>query len=294
MKKLSAFWYVFKRSLTDPEYYRELLTASFSFSLKYLLALLFFVLLVKGLIFSLSLTALLPKMPTYVSEAKNVVREFYPKELTITINNGLLRTNVDEPYTIHFPKELGITDTDFAVIDTKSSVENYKKYKTVIFVTKNAVAYPDGNTENGYKVYPLSQIKRYVVLNSDVYQKMTSQILPYFNYAPQALIGLALVALIFFPVIGTVFYLSSMLIYLLILTVIVYFLARVMKNIYDYKTLYRISMHAITFSILFDLLKSFFGLSIPLTFVMPYLIWMLIVFNSLKGSYGNTAAGRSA
>lgn len=295
MKKLSAFWYVFKRSLTDPDYYNQLLKTSFTFSLKYLFALLFFTLLIRGLVLSLSMLSLLPQVPKYVGEAKSIVRNFYPSDLVITINNGTLRTNVDEPYTIPFPKQMNISDMSFAVIDTKGSVEDYKKYKTVLYVTKNAVAYPDSNSDsNGYKVYPFSNIKKYLIINHEVYLRLADKVIPYFNYAPQALTVLALVILILLPSLGSVFYLLSMLFSLLLLTLLTYVMSRLVKKPLDYQTLYRMGMHGVTFSILFDLLKTFFGLSIPLTFIMPFLIWMLIVLNSLKIPYGTNATPQRA
>lgn len=293
MKKLSTFWYSFKRSLTDPEYYGDILKAPFSFSLKYLFILLFLILLIRGIVLAISMSVLLPKVPQFVGQAKVVVRDFFPKELTVTLNNGTLRTNVDEPYTIPFPKQMGINDMTFAVIDTKSSVESYKNYKTLLFVTRNAIAYPDNNTSGGYKVYPLSDVKGYAVINRQVYQHLVDKVLPYLDYAPQVLIGFALAMLILLPTIGSVFYLSSVLFSLLLLTLVTYVISRLLKKPISYQSLYRLGMHGVTFSLLFDMLKSFFGISIPFTFSMSFFIWMLIVLNSLK-TYGNPTASQPA
>lgn len=289
MKKLKTFWYVFKRSLTEPEYYADVLKSSFSFSLKYLFFLLFLILLIKGIFFSVALSTLFPQLPQIQKQTKTTLKEFYPDELVLTINNGTLRTNVDEPYTIPFPKSLNVKDMSFAVIDTKATVEDFTNSKTLLFVTKNAIAYPDSNSSSGFRVQPLSDMKGYAVINRQTYDKILTVILPYVNYAPNLLIGIIVFMLVPFPLVGGILYFSWILVLLFFLTALSYIMARLIKKPTSYITLYHLGIHGITFSILFDFFKGFFGITIPFTFVMPFLIWMLIVLNNMKITYGRSS-----
>lgn len=293
MGKLKFFVRTFIRTLTEPGYYRDVHKASFSFSLKYLLMLLFLILFVKGLVFSFSLVSFIPKIPGYVEKGKRMVREFYPPELTITVNNGTLRTNVDEPYAIPFPKELNVKDMYFAVIDTKAPIDDAKKYKSVLFVNRNAVAYPDSENKGQYKVYFLTNQKGYFVANKTAYDRTVARILPLFDYAHYMIYFLMFASLLVLPLFGSVFYLGGVMIYLLVLAVLLYIVQRIMGKGLSYSDVYRLSMHGITFSLVFDMLKSIAGITIPFTYTVPFLIWMVLVFNSLKNNNGTSvqAAG---
>ena len=282
MRQLKTFFYSFRRSLADPEYYSHILKTPFSFSFKYIFFLVFLFIFARAFTVSLSLINFIPKLPQYVSQGKQIVKEFYPHELVLTFRDGALRTNVDEPYTIPFPKSLNVQDTSFAVIDTKSSIDNMKNYKTVLYVTKDAVAYPDNNADSGYKVRFFSDFRGYTVINRASYDRVINQLLPYFDYAPHLFIGLSFFVLLFLTVFGTFVYLPILLIQLLVLSVIIYLISKGMKKNLGYWEIYRLSLHGVTFSVLFDYFKNVFGISIPYTFVMPYLIWMTIVLSRLR------------
>ncbi len=290
MEKLKTFALTFKRSLTEPKYYNDILKAPFSFSLKYLFFLLFLVILVKGVAFSASIVSLFPKVPGFVATAKQTVREFYPPELTITVNDGTVRTNVDEPYTIPFPKRLNIRDLDFAVIDTNAPIDDAKKYRSVLFVNKNAVAYPDNENKGGYKVYFLNEHKGYFIINKTAYDRTTAKLLPYFDFAPYALYVLIAVSLIIAPVFGSLFTLSGTMFYLAFMSLFLWIVSKIMQRRVGYTDVIRLGMHAITFSLVFDLLKSLFNLDIPFTYTAPFIIWMLLVFNSLDKKHDPVAA----
>ena len=55
-----------------------------------------------------------------------------------------------------------------------------------------------------------------------------------------------------------------------------------MKVGLTYSQAFRLGLHGLTFSLLFDMLKSVMGVTIPYTYTAPFIIWMVIVFTQLK------------
>lgn len=282
MNKLKTFTKTLKKSLTNPGYYSHILSAPFSFSLKYLFALLFFIALIRGIVFSIAFIPTVPKIPGYIEESKQIIKNLYPLGLTVTINDGSLRTNVDEPYYIPFPARFNIKDMSLVAIDTKASVDSFKKYKTAFLVTKNALAYPDSDTKGSYKVYPFSDLKGYLIINRAAYERVINIIIPYFKYYPLAIAAIFVFLLFAVPIFGSIFALSGVLLYLLVLTLVTYLISKFMKLGLTYSQVFRLGIHGLTFSLLFSILKSLIGVTIPYTYTAPFILWMIIVFNQLK------------
>ena len=285
MNKLVTFAITLKRSLTDPKYYSDILSASFSFSFKYLFVLLFFIALIRGIVFSVAFIPIVPKIPGYVQESKQIIKSLYPAGLTVTIKDGSLRTNVDEPYYIAFPSRFNIKDMSLLVIDTRALVDAFKKYNTVFLVTKNALAYPDSDTKGGYKVYPFSDLKGFVIINREAYDRITTAILPYFTYYPFAISAIFIFLLLVVPVFGSFFALSGVLLYLLVLTLVTHLISKFMKLGLTYSQVFHLGIHGLTFSLLFNMFKSLTGITIPYTYTAPFILWMIIVFNQLKKTH---------
>lgn len=282
MNKLIAFANTLKKSLTNPGYYADILSAPFSFSLKYLFVLLFLIALIRGIVFSIAFIPTVPKIPGYIEESKQVIKNLYPPGLTVTIKDGSLRTNVDEPYYIPFPSRFNIKDMSLVAIDTKASVDSFKKYNTAFLVTKNALAYPDSDTKGSYKVYPFSDIKGFLIINRGAYDRVISVIIPYFKYYPFAVVAIFVFLLLVVPIFGSVFSLSGVLLYLLVLTLVTHLISKFMKLTLSYSQTFRLGIHGLTFSLVFNLFKSSMGITIPYTYTLPFILWMIIVFTQLK------------
>lgn len=282
MNKLKTFAITFRKSLTNPGYYSDILSAPFSFSLKYLFTLLFFIALIRGIAFSVAFIPTVPKIPGYIEESKQIIRNLYPQGLTVTIKDGSLKSNVDEPYYIPFPARFNIKDMSLVAIDTKASVDSFKKYNTAFLVTKNALAYPDSDTKGSYKVYPFSDIKGFVIINREAYDRIVNAIIPYFRFYPLGIVSIFIFLLLLVPVFGSLFSLAGALLYLLVLTLFTHLIAKLMKLQLSYSQPFRLGMHGLTFSLLFSMLKSLMGITIPYTYTAPFILWMIIVFAQLK------------
>lgn len=282
MGKLSTFSNTLKKSLTNPGYYSDILSAPFSFSLKYLFVLLFFIALIRGIVFSVAFIPTIPKIPGYVEESKQVIRSLYPPGLTVTIKDGSLRTNVDEPYYIPFPARFNIKDMSLVAIDTKASVDSFKKYNTAFLVTKNALAYTDSAKKGSYTVYPFSDVKGFVIINREAYDRIANVILPYFKYYQMAISAVFIFLLLVVPIFGSFFSISEVLLYLLVFTLVTHLISKFMKLGLSYSQVFHLSIHGLTFSLIFSLFKSLMGITIPYTYTAPFILWMIIVFTQLK------------
>lgn len=272
MRKIKNFLNTFKKSLTDLNYYKEIVKAPFRFSLKYLFFLLFVLTLISSLKIAVGLSFIIPKAPQLVTSAKEGIKSFFPAGLVVTVRNGELSTNVKEPYYIELPMLAGLKETHFITIDTKASVDDIQSLKTLILVTKKSAVIKDQN--NGLRVYPFSDIKETVVLDKDSYNQMVGKLLPYLDLLPRILTILLILAILVWPFVGAAFWLLGQLVYLLIVSLLLLLVVAIMKRKIRYSKIYQMSMHALTLPILIQFILSFFGIDLP--FLVPTAI--LVVF----------------
>lgn len=98
MRKLKLFGRVLWRSCTDPAYYKDLVRARASFSLKYLFVFAFLFSLVATVRYALVFASFVPNVPNYVALVKEKGAGWYPKDLVVTVKDGEVSTNAKEPY----------------------------------------------------------------------------------------------------------------------------------------------------------------------------------------------------
>ncbi len=123
------------RSLTDLDFYVEVLNTPLRKSLK--ITALFYVFL--GIVLAVFFT--LKTLPEASAHSSNAVDEFvlhYPQNLLITWQSPKLYTNVDEPLIIPFPKDAGIDESapkNLAIINTKT--EDVPENTNALFFISN-------------------------------------------------------------------------------------------------------------------------------------------------------------
>lgn len=285
MKKLNTFWNTFQNSLLDFNYYKDIAKASFWFSFKYLLFLLVCLSLVRSVQLGMRYSKVKNKIPSYISLGRNELIKLYPKELELRISNGKLFTNVKEPYFIEFPKILGNSEgKHLAVIDTKGVADNYPKYNTIILATRNALVYPDKQQGNisSTKMYYFSEVKRSLYIDYSLYSKLIQSMDPFMAKLPVYIDKLVIIGLFLFPFFGGLFWLFGVLFGLLFLTLLVWIMEKILKISFGYKTLFRLGMHGITWSVLFTFLLELTNQTVPNLFSIIFLAWMGFVLYKLK------------
>lgn len=286
MKKLKAFWYILRRSLLDPLYYKELLSVSFGFSYKYIWMLLTCLVVVGLIPIAGSYISYRSQIPSKLQEIKTTVLSLYPNELELRISNGKLYTNVDEPYAIPIPKSWGdMGKESLLVIDTSATVEDYPDTNAFMLATRNALVYPDrGSNAESYstRVFYFREIPRSIYMDKDRYETILYQLDPYIQKAPLIIDWVVAIIVIIAPWFGGLMWSVVVLIGLIFNTFFLYLTARILRLSYSYGQLYRLAMHGVTWSLLTQLLLTITKQEIPYASSVVFFLWMGVVFLSLK------------
>lgn len=279
-----AFYGHFQSSLFDFAYYRQVLNLDLAISFKYLATLLILVSFINGLAFSIILSSHLPQIPDFVAKAKSAILNFYPLELILTIKNGELSTNVNEPYYIDPPEIISIFNArteqavaHFLTIDTQSKIEDFASYKTVILVTKKAIAVSRGDGK--YETKSFSDIdpkNSGITIDQTKYSSTIGQLLPYLDYLKKATIVLIIIALVLWPPIGGTLYLLGKLLYLLPLAFAFYLLFKG-SGLLNFKKIYQLGLHALTWPIVINLVADLFGFNFSYFYSLFFIIWLYII-----------------
>jgi len=279
MKKLNTFWNTFQRSLLDPSYYKELAKVSFWFSFKYLFFLLACLSLIKSVQLGISFSTFRKNIPSFVTVGMKEMKAIYPKELELRISNGKLYTNVQEPYTIEFPKALGdMEGKHLAVIDTKGSADNYPKYNAIFLATRQALVFPDSqNGRESTQLYYFSELKRSLYIDYAQYTKIVKEIEPFAKKVPQFIDRFVAIGLLILPLLGGLFWAQSTLFGIVFLTLIVLVIDKIMKTNYGYKSLFLMGIHGATWSILFTFLMEMTNIKLGFVFNAIFIAWMTFV-----------------
>lgn len=281
--KLNTFARTFRKSLASLDYYQDILAAKFSFSLKYLFVLLFVSSLLIGLKMAAGAVKILPEVPGYVTEAKKVLNELYPKELKITVKDKKISTNVKEPYFVDYPDKETAQRLPFKhllVIDTQAKVDDFKKYQSFFLLTESSIVALDDQS-GGYKVIPLEEtfkdIPQGASLDKKIYDQMMNQVLPYLDSLPKFVRAGMFLGLLLFPFLNSALILVLQMLILVPTSFVFFLLARLLKKKLSYKNIYQLSMHGMTLPVIVSTAFSLANFSFPLASVAAFLIWMGIV-----------------
>jgi len=284
MEKLKRFFHNVWRSAVDFSYYKDIVQAPFSFSLKYIFFLLVIINLAGGVFFGLNLIKIIPQLPKISEDIKTTARSLFPSDLIININNGTVKTNVDEPYFIDFPENLKSRDNRYLhliTIDTKANIDEINTYKTIMLVTKNNLVYIDRNS--GYRVQPLSDIKGYYQIDKYVYNNILSKLLPYLRYLQAVIYIIIFTSIIIYPVAAASLDLSGKLIYLLFFCLILLVICRLLKISLNYKKIYQLSFHGLTIPIFISTLSAWFNFTLPpFSYSLIFLLIMTVILYQFK------------
>lgn len=284
-QKVKTFFSTARKSMIEPRYYKDIAKAPFSFSLKYLFALLTFITFGYMLPFAITLLVFIPQIPTFVEAARTTAADYYPEDLVLTLENGTLYTNVQEPYYLPFPGDIEL-DEDYShlvAIDTRASVEDYPDYNAMILLTDTHAVYVDrldtqgGDAGDSYKVYAFADgigdvAENSIVFDRSVYDEIVTNVSPLLNYVYPAAIALVILLITLLPFVVALGTLVGNLMYLAVVTVFLLLLAKLLKKKLDYNTLYRFSLHMNTVPVVVAML--FTGLGLELGGMWSFLMFL--------------------
>lgn len=292
MDKLKTFAKTFKSSATSLTYYKEVVRAPFSFSLKFFLFYFFiYSLLTAGVFFYKLSKNVLPVVKNFATNLPTKVESAYPDNLTITIEHGIVSTNVKEPYYIktedlakeflsdkYLPKDWEVKN--LLVIDTQGNAEDFPKYDTIFLLTEKSIAMVDNR--QGVRLFPLDQTAN-AIINKDLVKDLAKQIVPFVDnfvsyMTPTVFFSISLAILILAPL--------EKMIYLLNFAFIAWVISKIMRVKLGYWKCYQVGMHLVIIptTILGILALAKIHLPIPMLYTLVMTVLAILVLNRLKAS----------
>lgn len=265
-----------QRNIYNPDFYmKEVSKETFGEAFLYLLKYVAFLAGVLSL-FLISALAIFFFGGKY-SEMVSELTLLYPENLEITLSNGEVSTNVEEPYIIPFSEDIYSAEGDdfenFIVIDTKSPVtfESAQEYKTVALVGKNTFGIQNEN--GGFEIHTVPR---------DIQEALSR---PWIDEKVQMISGIVrgwgfLIIALCIPIFLFPSLVVGIMIYLVFAALFVWVVARVKGLSYGYKRSYIASMHLITLPQALSMAMPWVFFSIPL--FRTILIVVLAVLNLKK------------
>lgn len=277
MKKIKAFFYVAYKSIVSPKYYRELLKTNFDFSIKYYVVLI----LIAATITSVG-TYLIegPRAKRVVENVLSQIETSYPEDLVFTIKDGGWEVNKPLPLIFEFPKteikdggrfQQEPISKNLLVLDKNGTVEDLKKYDTIILVNESNVLIRKAGEPD---VMPLKDMPNTTLDKAKVMAATGNA---------RGLAGWVLpLAIILFAFSGAVVYYTVFRgIYIVVVGAIIFGLGKLMRTGVDFKKAVRVGIHSMTLPILVDIGLSLanLGAVVPFWFMV---LNLLIAFLALR------------
>lgn len=269
------------QSIYSPEFYRKVMHERFSFSLRYFISLL----LVLAVVLSIPLTVqLLPVARDAIGLTTSSILQAMPDDLVITLKEGKVTINKEEPFFIKMPQELRTSWEDalrkynvlpegeslplenLLVIDTQNdfSDERFRSHNTHFMLTRDS--FVAGAEE--LKIYPLNEIPDQSLDKAKVAEIASKTTSLGRWLAPMVVFGSFIVAL---------FIMALSFVYLLLGAFVVWAVAWARNVRITYKTAYQVGLHAVTLSLIFYALSVAFSGGVLEKSVPPLMIVLLAV-----------------
>jgi hypothetical protein len=272
-----------RASVYGPEYYASLAGKPLSYSIKYFFALIAWVAVVAAVIM---LFSIVPAVHSFLANASQKVIGYYPDGLQVAITNGKVSANVPQPYFLKLPAEFQTSASQ--AYDASSSPENllvvdakdpftmgeFQNDRTLFLLTGDSIVYAKDRQSQSLVVQSLGSISSLDITKGSV-ASFIQKAEPYFRLIEWA------VAILVPVVIFLAFALR--LLYLFIIALLIWILARMSKMNIGYGQAYRWGLHLVTLPLLVTtaLWLVVPGASIPFLFTVLTLIMAAV---NLKGS----------
>lgn len=242
-----------QKSIFGPDYYKSnVLAQPFTASFKYLIKVILLASLVGIIVFAFGV----PTFYTTVKKMVNTEIANFPDDLTISIKNGVASVNKPEPYSLKFANKIeekddAKTPDNILVVDTTKdfSLNTFAAYNTVALMTKTDLVMPKDD-KGSLQTVPLSKFGN-AEINKSFLSEIESKLIKFFP--------VIILFVMIFMYIGLFlgFFISTMFM-LLIYSFAIWLLAKVKGDKeFNYKSAYKVGMHATTILIIFTLLSVF-------------------------------------
>lgn len=274
MKKIKAFLYVFKQSISSFSYYKDILNTNFAFSIKYLAILSIFA----AITTSIGITSLeMPKITKFIEEKKPEIINIYPDNLELSSNNNEWSINQPQPYTIKMPNLLKDeevkTPENLIVFDQNGTLNDFEKLNTLVLVNKTNLLV---KTEEKIEVTPLQDIPN-GTFNKQSYIENINKVTTMTKYIPAVMILAITVGGFFYFFVFRLLYLTFVAMALVVVNMFI-------KPDVEFKDLYRIALHSMTIPLIIEVLFIILGIfvTIPWFLITNIILGSLVIAKALK------------
>jgi hypothetical protein len=129
------------------------------------------------------------------------------------------------------------------------------------------------------------------MINREIYTTLTQKALPYLDFIPAVIVGIAVIAVFLLPWFGAAFGVLGYLLYLLVFTLLVWAIAAMMGRKFTYGELYRLGFYGLTPAIIVGFVSHWLDLQFSMLFTLIFLITMGIVVHAFpKGDVPKTVS----
>lgn len=270
MKKVKTFIHVLTQSLSfSDHYYKKILKTKFSFSLKYLAMLLFIFNAVFVLILVMKNLPILINLGTIRTSLSQSLNS-YPEDLVIAIRSKRLTTNFGRPYIMWLTYK--DVPSPLFVVDEKADFSQINQYNTFFLVNNKGIATTYGKRTN-LNVYEFKQ-KDDSMINKQAINLFKKKVLGFFDLLPFLTVMIVALALS----IPTAIALVAKLFYLGIISLLVFFVFKLLTKKSTYKKTLQLSLHSSTLLIFLEYFLTLFGIRVRSSlWLLPFLIIFLVI-----------------
>lgn len=279
-RKLKAFAYVFYKSISSTEYYRDVIKADFGFSVKYFVSI---VVMASVAVAFVVTAATIDEAADGFNSLMNKAETAYPEDLVIKVEGGKMNINKPQPFFVPLP-ELDRADGEqenlpeetvknLIVFDSEGTLDDLDGYSTFILVNESNVLVRESN---GTQVYPLRDMPDTEISRQD-YDQFVGFVKPLGNY---------IAYFVFFTVLSglLIYYFSIRVAALLIMGLVLLVVGRVGGMSLSYQKAFMIGAHTITLPIIVEVVTNSLGILIwlPFWFFVLHLVFSLLILFKMK------------
>lgn len=300
-----GFFRAIRSSVYDPAFYRSMRERKVSSAFGYFALLI----LVASLISSVKPVADIATFifrPSAEKDAlRNEVLSLYPNELSVRFEQGVVSTNVAEPYAIPLPRSLGKEIGDrteypenLLVIDTTKpiSAEDFTTLDTIAILGRDSIGFHDPEKRK-------TEIQDLGKMSGESFTLDKDRFASFVGTAERFAKGFGVVILFLLPIIVFSAKLAGFLLYLLFGALVIWIVAKVRGISWGYGDSYKAGLHLLTLPILYGILSSApFAPALHLPFLFTIVLAVATAINLVKlpepqepvtpetGSAGSTAS----
>jgi hypothetical protein len=268
--KLKAFWNNLRNSFYNPGFYSSIPQGKLSSGLKFVLFLTFLSIIIVTIKFFVIGIPEVRKI-----RHNDFVEKTYPEGLVITIKEGLVSTNVKEPYVVASESKSSMDDPEnLVVIDTNPeiSLNTINSYNSLAVLTYDSLVLHQAGRET--RIISLSRVKD-LVIDKESTQVFVDKLIKFLPLA-------VLIGSIFGIPIIVLFCFFASIIPLILLALIPLLVARIKGWKIGYKDAFKISLYTLGPVIVVDTLTMILGIMTMSVWVTLIIITLISVFNLRK------------